>query len=172
MHAYFCFYLSLSCVSRYRPLAPSVLSEHAADWFDNIPAGEGRSISPYMSMTTTVTEAKRALVPAVTHIDGTARLQTVDKHSNPLYHMLIERFFKLTKVNNSSPFSPFMQFDSIALLFVLFRPPLFHPALFHYLLFYPNVFHSNLLHFTPSSFIPFRFILLHSAASYIVSLKL
>jgi carbamoyltransferase len=77
-----------------------VLSEHAADWFDNIPAGEGKSISPYMSMTTTVSEAKRALVPAVTHIDGTARLQTVDKQSNPLYHMLIERFFKLTKVNN------------------------------------------------------------------------
>lgn len=165
---------------RYRPLAPSVLSEHAADWFDNIPAGEGRSISPYMSMTTTVTEAKRALVPAVTHIDGTARLQTVDKHSNPLYHMLIERFFKLTKVNSSSPFPPSVQFYSITLQWILFYPlssillysPLSYPPSFHCLLFHPNAFHSNLLHFTPSSSIPFRFILLQSAASDVVSLKL
>ena len=55
-----------------------------------------------MSMTTLVKEEKRPLVPAVTHIDGTARLQTVDKHRNPLYHRLIERFFRLTKVRCSS----------------------------------------------------------------------
>ena len=87
---------------RYRPLAPSVLSEHAAEWFENIPDGDGRSLSPYMSITTSVIEAKRVLIPAVTHIDGTARLQTVDKDRSPLYHRLIERFFKLTKVTSSS----------------------------------------------------------------------
>ena len=97
-------------VCRYRPLAPSVLSEHAAEWFENIPDGNDRSISPFMSMTTFVKEAKRVLVPAVTHIDGTARLQTVDKHRNPLYHMLIERFFKLTKVISSSHALHFLMF--------------------------------------------------------------
>ena len=155
---------------RYRPLAPSVLSEHAADWFDNIPAGEGRSISPYMSMTTTVTEAKRALVPAVTHIDGTARLQTVDKQSNPLYHMLIERFFKLTKVTDSTALflscyyilSHFNSFYSFLLFSVLLLSiPL------HYLLFLPNVFHSILLYFAPSASILF-----YPVASYCVSFKL
>ena len=123
---------------RYRPLAPSVLSEHAADWFDNIPAGEGRSISPYMSMTTTVTEGRRALVPAVTHIDGTARLQTVDKQSNPLYHMLIERFFRLTRVMNSSAFFPFMQLHSIPFHSLHFHPILFH-SIFHSIYLVPNL---------------------------------
>jgi hypothetical protein len=135
--------ISICHVCRYRPLAPSVLSEHAADWFDNIPAGEGRSISPYMSMTTTVNEAKRVLVPAVTHIDGTARLQTVDKHSNPLYHMLIERFFKLTKVTVLSTLFSFMQFHS----------PLFYPTSFHSIPFYSPLFHFLLLCCIASSFI-------------------
>jgi hypothetical protein len=123
-----------------------VLSEHAADWFDNIPAGEGRSISPYMSMTTTVTEAKRAQVPAVTHIDGTARLQTVDKHSNPLYHMLIERFFKLTKVTDSSAIS---------------HPNLLHFTLLHYITFPTISLHPSLLHSIPFSFIPLHLSLFH-----------
>jgi len=41
---------------------------------------------------------KRHLIPAVVHIDGTGRLQTVSKETNPRYHKLIEEFFKITKV--------------------------------------------------------------------------
>ena len=41
---------------------------------------------------------RRAQIPAVTHVDGTGRLQTVDRASNPLYHDLIEAFFRLTGV--------------------------------------------------------------------------
>jgi len=45
-----------------------------------------------------VREAKRALIPAVTHIDGSGRLQTVHRETNPLYHKLISDFCSLTSV--------------------------------------------------------------------------
>ena len=85
---------------RYRPLAPSVLVEHASDWFENIPTGPDADISPYMSITTNIKEDKAPLIPAVCHIDNSARLQTVSKDTNPLYHALIQHFFKLTKVGD------------------------------------------------------------------------
>ncbi len=67
----------------FRPLAPSVLEERAAEFF-----GAGRP-SPYMLLTApTLTE----VLPAVTHVDGSARLQTVAKAQNPLYHELITAF--------------------------------------------------------------------------------
>jgi hypothetical protein len=78
----------------WRPLAPSVLSEHVREWFDV----SDKNLSPYMSLTCAVKDEKRELVPAICHIDGTARLQTISEAENSLYHKLISAFFRLTKV--------------------------------------------------------------------------
>ncbi len=74
----------------FRPFAPSILEEHASDYFDiDIP-------SPYMLMVAPVKKPEQ--IPAVTHVDGTGRLQTVSKKSNLLYYDLINEFYKITKV--------------------------------------------------------------------------
>ena len=74
----------------FRPFAPSILEEHASDFFDiDIP-------SPYMLMVTKI--KKPEIIPAVTHVDGTGRLQTVSKDANPLYYDLINEFCKITGV--------------------------------------------------------------------------
>lgn len=75
----------------FRPYAPSVLAERADEFFD------GPS-SPYMSFAATVKATRRHEIPAVLSRDGTARIQTVTKEDNPLYHRLIERFARLTGV--------------------------------------------------------------------------
>ena len=74
----------------FRPFAPSVLAEHSSDWFDF--AGE----SPFMLHTSRVKRPDQ--VPAITHVDGTARHQTVRRDDNPAYYALIETFFRLTGV--------------------------------------------------------------------------
>ena len=82
----------------FRPFAPSVLAEEAANWFD---LGENicnDNVSPFMSLTAYVDKSKRAQIPAVTHVDGSSRLQTVKKEAEPLYHKLISTFFKATGV--------------------------------------------------------------------------
>jgi hypothetical protein len=56
------------------------------------------NVSPFMSMTAMVHEGKRARIPAVTHVDGSSRLQTVTKEAEPLYHKFISKFFELTGV--------------------------------------------------------------------------
>lgn len=76
----------------FRPFAPSVLQEHAAEFFDD------SSSSPFMLKACNVLPEKRGLVPAITHIDGTGRVQTVDKECNPRYRLLIEEFYKLTGI--------------------------------------------------------------------------
>jgi carbamoyltransferase len=76
----------------YRPFAPSILEERVGDYF------ERSEPSPFMLMVYKVREAKRAEVPAVTHVDGTGRLQTVSAKTNPRYHALISEFAKLTGV--------------------------------------------------------------------------
>jgi len=74
----------------FRPFAPSILEEYVSEYFDmDIP-------SPYMLMVSPVKKPK--VIPAVTHVDGTGRLQTVSKKSNPLYYDLINEFYKITKV--------------------------------------------------------------------------
>ncbi|KAA8496845.1 Nodulation protein NolNO [Porphyridium purpureum] len=78
----------------FRPFAPSVLSEHVADYFE----ADQPNISPYMSVTVPVLKEKRAVVPAITHIDGTARLQTVSRVQNERFYRLIEAFMDLTGV--------------------------------------------------------------------------
>ena len=74
----------------FRPFAPSILEEYASDYFDI-----DRS-SPYMSMVVPVKRPQD--IPAVTHVDGTGRLQTVSKDTNPLYYDLIDEFYKITRI--------------------------------------------------------------------------
>lgn len=94
----------------FRPFAPSVLSEDASDWFDIT------SDSPYMLLVSGVAKSKRinvtadenslfgiaklniprSVIPAVTHVDYSARIQTVHKQTNPLYHAIISSFKDIT----------------------------------------------------------------------------
>ncbi|MBL7799043.1 MAG: carbamoyltransferase [Saprospiraceae bacterium] len=76
----------------FRPFAPSVLHEQAADYFENPDS------VPFMEKVYPVRPEKRAVIPAVTHVDGTGRLQTVERRDNPRYHRLIEVFFEKTGV--------------------------------------------------------------------------
>jgi carbamoyltransferase len=76
----------------FRPFAPSILEEATADYFQ-------RSYpSPFMSFAYSVRPEKRATIPAPTHVDGTGRLQTVNRRTNPPYWALIKEFEKLTGV--------------------------------------------------------------------------
>ena len=70
----------------FRPFAPSVLREYVSDWFE-----EDDDV-PFMMKVFQFREEKRAEVPAVTHVDGSGRLQTVHQDSNPLYWQLINSF--------------------------------------------------------------------------------
>lgn len=94
----------------FRPFAPSVLREHVGSWFDL------EKDSPYMLLVDQVKKekclemsdddkslfgieklnVKRSEIPAVTHVDYSARIQTVHEDTNPLYHRLISRFYELT----------------------------------------------------------------------------
>jgi carbamoyltransferase len=76
----------------FRPFAPSILAEKTGDWFDQ------DYTSPFMVLVYDVLAEKRELVPAITHVDGTGRLQTVEERSNPRYHRLIAEFERLTGV--------------------------------------------------------------------------
>jgi carbamoyltransferase len=76
----------------FRPFAPTVLEEHAAQWFDL----EGRSA--YMLRVCGVPPEVRDRVPAIVHVDGTARVQTLARDENPGYWALIDAFHRLTGV--------------------------------------------------------------------------
>jgi carbamoyltransferase len=101
----------------FRPFAPAVLREHAADWFDIAPGRE----SPYMLLVANVrpehrlplsdsehavlrgdpdlcrrVNVPRSTVPAITHVDYSARVQTVDEERHPRLHRLLTRFWELT----------------------------------------------------------------------------
>ena len=76
----------------FRPFAPSILRECVADWF------ETDYDVPFMLQVFPVREERRAQIPAVTHVDGTGRLQTVTREGNPRYHKLIGAFCDLTGV--------------------------------------------------------------------------
>ncbi len=81
----------------YRPFAPSVISEHAEKYFD-LPEAHRHHPARYMLYVVPVHQSHRTTLPAVTHIDGTARLQTVFRDTNPRYYRLIERFGQATGV--------------------------------------------------------------------------
>ena len=77
---------------QFRPFAPAVLEEKAADYFDcSAPA-------PYMLFNFNVNKDKQDIIPAVTHVDNSSRIQTVSESDNPLFHRLISEFEKLTGV--------------------------------------------------------------------------
>jgi len=76
----------------FRPFAPSVLEERVGEYF------EQTHPSPTMLMVYQVKAEKRTVIPAVTHVDGSGRLQTVSSRDNFLYHQLISDFEKMTGV--------------------------------------------------------------------------
>jgi carbamoyltransferase len=76
----------------FRPFAPSVLREHVSEWFE-----EDGDV-PFMMQVYQIRKEKRQLIPAVTHVDGSGRLQTVYRKTNPLYWNLIEAFRQITGV--------------------------------------------------------------------------
>ena len=84
----------------FRPFAPSCLAEEAHNWFElgEQAAAVNNNVSPFMSITAQVKEAKRESIPAVTHCDGSSRLQSVTPEAEPHYHKLISAFFKKTGI--------------------------------------------------------------------------
>ena len=102
--------LSIKYRESFRPFAPSVLDEEVSDWFDI------KVSSPYMTMVSELRNDRifslseheirlsgfeklgvpRSEVPAITHVDNTARIQTVHQETNPKFHALITNFFKKT----------------------------------------------------------------------------
>ena len=74
----------------FRPFAPSILEEYVSEYFDI------DVTSPYMLLVAPIKKPEK--IPAVTHVDGTGRLQTVSKETNPLYYDLINKFYKITGV--------------------------------------------------------------------------
>ena len=81
----------------YRPFAPSVLAESAERYFD-LPNALSHYPARYMLLVVPVRPEHHATLPAITHVDGSGRLQTVFRDSNPLYYSLIERFGAATGV--------------------------------------------------------------------------
>jgi len=76
----------------FRPFAPSIQLEAVRDYF------ETDYPDPFMMKVYSIRPEKRGIIPAVTHVDGTGRLQTVDRECNPVYWLLIEEFRKITGV--------------------------------------------------------------------------
>lgn len=76
----------------FRPFAPSILKEFVGEYFEKV------DNVPFMEKVFTIRAEKRVSIPAVTHVDGSGRLQSVDKEIEPKYHALIETFYKKTGV--------------------------------------------------------------------------
>ena len=76
----------------FRPFAPSILKEYVGEYFTKVEE------VPFMEKVFPIKPEKHAIIPAVTHVDGTGRLQTVDKDVSPRYYALIDRFRKKTGV--------------------------------------------------------------------------
>ena len=76
----------------FRPFAPSVLEEAVSAWFEEDDA------VPFMMQVFQIREEKRAAIPAVTHVDGSGRLQTVSARTNPRYWRLIDAFGDITGI--------------------------------------------------------------------------
>lgn len=76
----------------FRPFAPSILKEYVAEYFEHV------DDVPFMEKVLPIRSEKRAVIPAVTHVDGSGRLQTVDKKVAPRYYSLIEAFYQKSGV--------------------------------------------------------------------------
>ncbi len=84
--------LKIKFREKFRPFAPSILEEYVADYF------EVDEPSPFMERVLPIRAEKQKEIPAVTHVDGSGRLQTVSRQTNPLYWELIDRFRQRTGV--------------------------------------------------------------------------
>ena len=78
----------------FRPFAPCVLREHAAEFFD---VGSDQDFS-HMTYVFKVREDKQKMIPAVTHYDGTSRVQTVNPDENPIFYNLLTKFYEISGV--------------------------------------------------------------------------
>jgi carbamoyltransferase len=78
----------------FRPFAPSVLAEEAARFF----GVSQNTKSPFMLMTFNTHDKKRKLIPAVVHVDGSSRIQTVSQEDNPRYYQLLRKFYTKTGI--------------------------------------------------------------------------
>ncbi|MGV8815422.1 MAG: carbamoyltransferase [Gelidibacter sp.] len=76
----------------FRPFAPSILEEFGSTYFDNY------QFTPFMERVLPIKEEMRSTIPAVTHVDGSGRLQSVSKELRPRYHALITKFYEKTGV--------------------------------------------------------------------------
>ena len=76
----------------FRPVAPVVLEEEAGRWF------VGANVSPFMLFVHQVAPDKAARIPAVRHVDGTARIQTINRRQNERYYDLLKAFQARTGV--------------------------------------------------------------------------
>ena len=81
----------------YRPFAPSILAEEVVRWFD-LPCAARLEDLAYMIQTVQVKTECRPLIPAITHVDGSARPQAVFRHANPLFWRLIDQFRNRTNI--------------------------------------------------------------------------
>jgi carbamoyltransferase len=75
-----------------RPYAPAILEEEVNGFF------EAKQFPPFMLLAADVKENKKSVIPAVTHVDGSARVQTVNKNTNPRFWNLIQEFGKITGI--------------------------------------------------------------------------
>ena len=82
----------------FRPFAPSVVAEKAADYFDIAGTPSPSGPENFMLQVCPVKEEVKTLMPAITHVDGTARVQTVRHDANPLYYRLIEEIGHINQV--------------------------------------------------------------------------
>ena len=76
----------------FRPFAPSILEEKKNEWFEN------DKYNPYMSSVENVRKEKQKIIPSVTHIDGTGRVQSVSKDFNFDFYSIISRFYEISNV--------------------------------------------------------------------------
>ena len=78
----------------WRPFAGTVMLEHAREWFDMDKLEE----SSFMTYAIDVIEDKKEIIPSITHVDGTCRIQTVTENQNKNYYNLISEFYKITNI--------------------------------------------------------------------------
>ena len=76
----------------FRPFAPAILYENKNEWFENTKLNE------YMSSVENVSQNKRKIIPGVTHIDGTGRVQTITENMNSDFYLLVKKFYEISNV--------------------------------------------------------------------------